>query len=1448
MLVVLKSYSVQTFLAQRFTVYLSNELETEVSLKTLQIDFPKTLVLNDLYIQDLHQDTLVYTEKLAVDFRSIDWSFQAIELQSIHLIKPYLNIYSLEKDSNNLQFILNHFESNGAKKGSFKLSSNEVFIEQGKFRYHLNEVTDSISFGIDYNHLEVDHINLAAYNFEQDVDLKVQIDSLALYEKSGFQLNQLASAFVMSDTAMDFQDLQLSTPFTQIQANYKMEYDSISDFSDFIHRVKLSAQFASSKIAISDLSYFSPDLKNLIAEINLEGLVSGTVDNLKGRAINLTINNAVELEGRFDLRGLPRIDETYIYMKLNKLTASIEDLSQLPFPPFEDNRKLQIPENMHSLGKLLFKGEYTGFYNDFVAYGILDTDLGRVKTDILFSEEENGFFNYSGDVFSEAFSVGSMIDFPQLSNVGLDMSIEGKGTSIENANATVSGKLQSLTLNDYEYNDITIEGELSKQKFKGDLTLRDENLKFDFKGLFDMSQNEAVYNFDLDLIDSKLANLNLFRKDDPLTKLRFNANLNLIGNNLDNLKGRALFDSLEYSDARFDQFVKSIDLKAEGGTEDRRISLKSNLVDAEINGQIFFDELVNSMIKYLDYYLPDQQQSRQFNKEQAFNFDILLKDISPINKIFYPELIIDTNTRISGNFNTTSHSSLIHLSSNLLSFNEKAFENLDATLRSDFDIINLELSSNNFQLNRLNFVSPYLTASLDSGELNSQLKWFTDSSNSSNGSLSIAGHVFDLDSLNFSLNDSYFYLGDSLWEFLSPNLISINSHGLRINNLQLENENQAILMDGKIGSSNEDSLDLEFRNMQLEYFSNLLPKEVVDLGGVVNGKSMVKKYNSEYAISSDLMFKDLSVNQTYIGKSYIKSEWIPELEAFKVIASLGENESEAFSISGSIYPFKEQNALDLILNFNQTPIAVLKPYLTDYVTEVDGTLDGQIQILGETSKPIIEGELKLEETEFRVVYLNTKYYIDDKIVIRPDFIGFDLIEIKDENGQTAIGTGTIFHNNYSDFNLDIGLEFENFLALNTNSTQNDLYYGTAIASGTGNISGYSDQLIIEFDASTEKGSVFNVPISTDVETSNLDFIQFTNSPIEVAEKTEIDLKGIQMNFDLDVKPETRIRIIFDEQVGDIMSGTGEGNLKLEINTLGDFNMYGQYTVNKGDYLFTLQNIINKKFDIASGSSVSWDGDPYAAKIDIKAIYNLRASLYDLIPDDSTINTKRRVPVELELQLTEELLNPNIDFDIRLPNSNENIKRRLESILYLNSTDMNKQEVNQQVFGLLVLNRFLPPSSGITNQNQVDRGTPGVNNGFELISNQLSNWLSKVSNQFDIGINYRPGDEIANEELDLSVSTEVLNERLILDGNFGYTNSNNTIEDNQDNNNFIGEFSAEYKISKDGRFRLRGFNRSANNNLLQNFSPYTQGIGVFYRKEFDTFQELWRSYFSKVEDD
>ncbi|MFN9800481.1 MAG: translocation/assembly module TamB domain-containing protein, partial [Bacteroidota bacterium] len=300
----------------------------------------------------------------------------------------------------------------------------------------------------------------------------------------------------------------------------------------------------------------------------------------------------------------------------------------------------------------------------------------------------------------------------------------------------------------------------------------------------------------------------------------------------------------------------------------------------------------------------------------------------------------------------------------------------------------------------------------------------------------------------------------------------------------------------------------------------------------------------------------------------------------------------------------------------------------------------------------------------------------------------------------------------------------------------------------------------------------------------------------------------------------------DEAVGDVMKGKGQGHLSLEINNLSTFNMYGTVELVSGDYLFTLKNLLNKEFTVRPGGTISWFGDPFAADLNMEAIYKVSASLYDLMPD-AVAQNGQRVPVDLIMKLSGRMLNPGINFDVALPTADELTRSRVASVI---STD---QERNRQAFSLLVLRRFVTPPNITADRSAF--GTGVAENSTELLSSQISNWLSQISDDFNLGFNYRPGDQISNEEIALALSTQLFNERLAIAGNFGVRRGN---EANQNPTNYIGDIRVEYKITRDGRIRLIVYNESNDfRTVTTQQSPYTQGVGVLYQNEFDDWEQF-----------
>jgi hypothetical protein len=336
-------------------------------------------------------------------------------------------------------------------------------------------------------------------------------------------------------------------------------------------------------------------------------------------------------------------------------------------------------------------------------------------------------------------------------------------------------------------------------------------------------------------------------------------------------------------------------------------------------------------------------------------------------------------------------------------------------------------------------------------------------------------------------------------------------------------------------------------------------------------------------------------------------------------------------------------------------------------------------------------------------------------------------------------------------------------------------------------------------------------------------------------KYKVDLRGIQLNFDLEVTPDAEVQMIFDPTVGDILKGKGSGDLKMQINTLGKFNMYGNYTVEEGEYLFTLLNVINRKFTIEYGGTVVWNGDPLDAVINLKAIYRTKASLSELLPQSSD-QSASKTTVDCLILMTGKLMSPNIQYDIYLPNAEESTREKVKNAI--NTSD----ELNKQFSSLLVLNSFMPNESGkaLGFGSSSPYGNAAGVNASEFLSNQLSHWLSQISSDVDFNFNYRTDRKLKSDEVEVAMSTQLLNDRLTIYGNLGVP----TNAAAQTSSKFVGDVDIDYKITKSGKLRIKAFNHS-NEGQISLLSPYTQGFGLVYKEEFNTFGELWKRYWNAI---
>lgn len=573
------------------------------------------------------------------------------------------------------------------------------------------------------------------------------------------------------------------------------------------------------------------------------------------------------------------------------------------------------------------------------------------------------------------------------------------------------------------------------------------------------------------------------------------------------------------------------------------------------------------------------------------------------------------------------------------------------------------------------------------------------------------------------------------------------------------------------------------------------------------------------------------MNEYDIGNLELIAGWNPLEERMEVTGSILDKTSNAILKidKGYYYIKRDEDNLDFDMAFNETNLVLANIFMPEGFSDLQGLIGGHLYINGSTSAPELSGELDLKNAGLKIDMLNTSYFASGKVIIEPDMILVNGMPIKDKLGAKGYLNGSFFHQNFEKYSYDFYAAFDQpFLVMNTNYDLNPLYYGNAYATGDISIA-YDDYNLMEIivNAKSEKGTDITLPLygSEDVELQ--DFITFINHDSTAAQNDyDVDLEGIELTLSLDITEDAKIQLVFDDIVGDAMQGTGNGHIDMYIDQFYDFYMFGSYEIVQGSYLFTLKDLINKKFQVEEGGMINWYGDPYEADIDITAIYKLKTSLYDIMPENQRESYRQKTDVECQMHLTDNLFNPILNFDIELPRSDENARTILNNMV---STEA---EMNKQVFSLLLLNKFLPSEYNTTGSSSGGTAALG-NTTSEMLSNQLSNMLTKFSDDFDIGFNYQPGDEVSSQEVALALSTQLFDDRLTIRTNLGVSHQNT----GDNNNSLIGDVDVEYKINDEGNTRVHAFNRSNEYDITQQDATYTQGVGAFYQESFSTFPEL-----------
>jgi len=1429
-LILMQFSGVQTWVAGVLVDQINKRYNIEIGIDRVSLSLNGTIGLEGVFIGDHKNDTLFYAQELLIRGLNINRNQKAIYAEDLQIIRPYFNLQRYEGDSMlNLNIFTAHFASTDtsvkdAAFSVFKVKSLNIVDARFNFDDILKEPVAGMQ--LDYNHSHISSLYLDADSlvFEGD-SLQTHLQMLRFKEKKGYEIDTLMGGLKVSARGLSVKNATLITGNSEIYADIGFETENYK-WSGFMKNVKMVHEIREATLDTKDLWWYVPELEGLDKMVLLRGRIRGPVARLRAKDFWMKWDENSELEGDFKLDGLPNFEQTFITLDLRNLSTNYEESKNIPLPPFKEYKTLQLPENLSKLGQIEFQGNFTGFMSDFVAFGTLNTAIGRLKSDISIRQNEAGVFSYSGDLDSYDFKIGTFYDINEIAALNASISVDGQGLTVDNMDAVITGKIASIGIKDYLYQNIEIDGAFKKSFFDGTVISKDENALMDFTGRIDFTSKKPIIKAHADIYNLDLVSLG-FLKDSTYATITAYVDLDAEGLDPQTATGTLVIEDFSYCTEDLECRFAEININARNTEKGRRLDVQSPILEASLEGSYNLDGLQNSFYQILDQILPSYRAKNTNSKiKQDFELMVKIKDFSTIRDLFIPELDMAAGTRASAHFNQSSSKFQLTFTSDKLRYEGNDFYGLTVDMQKPDELAYITVLADKIALkDSIQFKDFVIDARSERDTIYSNVAWDSSDKGHSgeiNGWVSVRGNS------NFDIlfGKSEIVLNDVPWSISDTAFIKIDSSRIEVREFKLSSGEQFIRVNGVLSELSRPKMDIEIRAFNLNNINPFISSGNTQLSGSVVGDVTIRDFYKSRQISSDLIILGLVLNNQPVGDFCLESSWDNELSRIVLAGELEKQELFPLKFSGYYKTLDLENPLDINLEMNGFDLSLLNPYLKEGVSELSGSLDAQANLTGQPEKPLLKGWMFFNNAGVTIDYLGTTYFLNERANIDHDMITLDYVKFKDTEGNEGRLNGFVVHNNFSDWSFEIAADIQKnrMLVLNTTQEMNSVYFGKAFATGYVTIGGYKGNLEFDINLRSESGTVISMPLGETEDLAFEDFVVFIDKDNPIIEKSQ-DLSGIDLNFELDITPDAEIRLIFDEAAGDVMKGRGLGHINMEITSEGKFEMYGVIEVVEGNYLFTLRNLINKEFEVLPGGSISWYGDPLAADLNLSTVYRLTAPLYDIMTENKEAY-RNRTQVELVMDLKGKLLNPGITFDIQLPNSDELTKSRLRSVI---STE---EERNRQAFALLVLKRFVSPPD-VRNEHT---GYGVAENSAEFITSQFNSWLSDISEDFDVGFNYRPGDQITNNELALALSTQLFDERLRLSGNFGL---NYGTRNNQNPSSLVGDIELEYDITKEGNLKMLVFNRTNEFNSVQiSQGLTTQGLGIVYQEEFDNIDEFF----------
>ncbi len=1450
----LQTSGVQTFIARKVIASLEEKLNGRIEFSRIHLEPFNAVSLRDVAILDNDPpvlpsgeaiDTLASIKSLVATF-SLKGLFkkEGLHLRRVTVNDADFNLV-IDKDGNNLSrvFNLSKKDKEDKKEMGNIFDAGKVVAKDFRFRLlNLKDEKPPKDHGIDWSDMDITVHSLSARSLSLAKGYMTGVvESLSATEKSGYDIKSLSGKTRVGHGMTLIEDLHLTDNWSVINMpEYTMSYNDTHSFSNFLDEVRMTGNIKDSRIDFRSLSYFAPALRDRNISLRVSNAdVEGTVRDLGINRFNFTETGSRvsgSLQGR--INGLPDIGSTILDFRAGNLAFTSDGLGRFikGFAPGTRMDLSKFAPGEH----LVFDGTVLGTLDDLGAKGKLTTtSSGSVRADIKMKDLlKKGYDKrLTGNINAESLDLGKILGVKQLGR----MTMRGKlgaslgGKPSVRIDSLFVDKLQALG---YEYSDIIATGTYTDKAFDGRLVCNDPNLNLLFQGIFTLSDktSNGIYKFYANVGYADLNALGFDKRGVSKVSGRIDANYMTV-NSGDIIGDLDILDlNLENSLGAHD--IGDICIKSHSNNDVHRINLESGFANASYVGTRSFTGILKdvkelTIQRELPVILKDTTRSWAGD---SYDVKLDVHDARDVLSFVMPGLYIADSTKVrlnisqDGNVKATVKSPRIAIKKNYLRNLDLAFDNKDGSLNgaitgSEMALAGLLLKNNFFTLyakdNHIGIGSSYdnMTEQTDKGELYLSGEF----ERGPDGTLLIHGMTLP----------SSIWFNDEDWS-ISPSTIEIAGKDIKVDNLSATSNGQSIRIDGGFSSTAPDSLTVDLVRFDMALANRFLG-DGYGISGHATGHGMLTSpWKDNAGLELKLVCDSVEVAGKRVGLLDIASD-IDDSGKLRFSARNLLDDKSTLDIGGN-YLMKGKT-LDLLASFDGMEAGYLSPVLSSIFSETSGLLSGKVRVSGKTDNLSVSGEgTRFDNVCLKVAYTNVPYFATGPFSIGDNGLIFEDIALKDRYDGTGTLTGGILFNHLKDFRMDTRIDMNRMEAIDMGAGAGQPVYGNVFASGNVTIRGPFNAIRLDVDARTDKRGTIHIPIDNASKEGNSNLLTFKKpykevyvDPYDVMMNRLVTESRKEQDFAVRLKiaanQNTEAYVEIDRAAGNVLNGSGRGNIDIMVRPSRDlFTINGDYTLNTGNFHFNAMDIAQRDFTISRGSSIRFNGDVMESDLDIEGLYTTKASVATLIADTSSVSARRTV--NCGIGISGKLKEPQLTFSIDVPDLDPTTKSKVESAL--NTED----KVQRQFLALLISGSFMPDEqSGVVNNTNTL-----YSNLAEIMAGQLNTILQRLDIPLDFGLNYQ-SNESGTNIFDVAVSTQLFNNRVIVNGNVGnreYRNSAGA--------DVVGDLDIEIKLDRPGQVRLNLFSHSADDYTTYLDNTQRNGVGITYQREFNTFKEFFKALF------